>query len=121
MYLPGNRGFDYYLGIPYSDDMGSGRVTPCKNETVIDAYGSFAATDRQLIRKKEAGWQDYVDAGFVLEDDEEDIEKGGDPAGNFLPLVYQEHNSGKLNTTILEQVESHAAAFLSTSLLNTQY
>ena len=27
--MPGSRGFDYYLGIPYSDDMGAGRFTPC--------------------------------------------------------------------------------------------
>ena len=25
-YLPGNQGFDFYLGIPYSDDMGAGKL-----------------------------------------------------------------------------------------------
>ena len=29
MYLPHNRGFDEYLGIPFSDDMGTARRTPC--------------------------------------------------------------------------------------------
>ena len=29
VFMPGSRGFDYYLGIPYSDDMGAGRFTPC--------------------------------------------------------------------------------------------
>ena len=29
MFLPGARGFDTYLGIPYSDDMGQARRSPC--------------------------------------------------------------------------------------------
>ena len=29
MYLPAARGFDEYLGIPFSDDMGAGRYSPC--------------------------------------------------------------------------------------------
>lgn len=32
MYLPGARGFDTYMGIPYSDDMGEARRTPCPGE-----------------------------------------------------------------------------------------
>ena len=28
-YLPAARGFDSYLGIPYSDDMGQARASPC--------------------------------------------------------------------------------------------
>ena len=34
MFLPTARGFDEYLGIPFSDDMGEGRRTSCDNETV---------------------------------------------------------------------------------------
>lgn len=29
MFLPAARGFDTYMGIPYSDDMGEARRTPC--------------------------------------------------------------------------------------------
>jgi len=29
VYLPGSRGFDSYLGLPYSDDMGLARATAC--------------------------------------------------------------------------------------------
>ena len=29
MFLPAARGFDRYLGIPYSADMGDARATPC--------------------------------------------------------------------------------------------
>ena len=32
MFLPGARGFDTYMGIPYSDDMGEARRTPCPGE-----------------------------------------------------------------------------------------
>eukprot|EP00005_Dracoamoeba_jomungandri_P006460 CAMPEP_0174261264 /NCGR_PEP_ID=MMETSP0439-20130205/11332_1 /TAXON_ID=0 /ORGANISM="Stereomyxa ramosa, Strain Chinc5" /LENGTH=393 /DNA_ID=CAMNT_0015345717 /DNA_START=306 /DNA_END=1484 /DNA_ORIENTATION=+ len=35
-YLPGSRGFDYYLGIPYSADMGTfARVTGCANSSSV--------------------------------------------------------------------------------------
>lgn len=34
MFLPTSRGFDYYLGIPYSDDMGEARATPCSGDGV---------------------------------------------------------------------------------------
>ena len=30
MYLPASRGFDRYLGIPYSDDMGEAKASECK-------------------------------------------------------------------------------------------
>lgn len=85
-YLPGSRGFDYYLGIPYSDDMGEARASSCnKSHDDSKVQGDNAAWMRQLY--EEAG---YVDAS---------IEGGGDPAGSFLPLVYQEFNK----TQILEQ------------------
>lgn len=37
MFLPAARGFDYYLGIPFSDDMGEGRRTSCSNYTADQA------------------------------------------------------------------------------------
>jgi arylsulfatase A len=39
MFLPGARGFDTYLGIPYSDDMGSARRSPCPGQKVCPADG----------------------------------------------------------------------------------
>merc|ERR1719408_1060752 len=38
-YLPGSRGFDYYLGIPYSDDMGKARATSCNKNEDVSALG----------------------------------------------------------------------------------
>ena len=32
MFLPAARGFDYYLGIPCSDDMGSAARSPCLDD-----------------------------------------------------------------------------------------
>lgn len=86
-YLPGSRGFDYYLGIPYSDDMGEARASSCKqgDDDIAARHGSDAGWMREMY--EEAG---YVDAT---------VEGTGDPAGNFLPLVYQKFNQ----TTILEQ------------------
>ena len=31
--LPASRGFDEYLGIPFSDDMGLGRASKCPPDT----------------------------------------------------------------------------------------
>eukprot|EP01050_Picozoa_sp_SAG11_P018724 SAG11_NODE_2877_length_2879_cov_1.997122_2_plen_331_part_00 len=39
MYLPAARGFDEYLGIPYSDDMGLARRTPCRGKYPADVSG----------------------------------------------------------------------------------
>lgn len=85
-YLPGSRGFDYYLGIPYSDDMGKARATSCnKSEEEVGTDFGEASWMRQL----------YEEAGFV----DSSVEGLGDPAEDFLPLVYQEMNK----TTIVEQ------------------
>merc|ERR1719420_524354 len=40
-YLPGSRGFDYYLGIPYSDDMGGARASTCNKTTQSKAANTF--------------------------------------------------------------------------------
>ena len=75
--------------------MGAGRVTPCKNETVVEADGSVAQAEQErvLMRKVEADWESYKESGYVLEGDEGGLEQG-----------YQEHtDKGEINTTILEQ------------------
>lgn len=49
-FLPTKQGFDYYFGIPYSNDMGGGENPPLpllRNETVIDA-----PVDQSTITKK---------------------------------------------------------------------
>jgi arylsulfatase A len=86
-YLPGSRGFDYYLGIPYSDDMGKARATSCNKSQGVSASpnGDMGDWMRQL----------YEEAGYV----DTTVEDQSDPAGSFLPLVYQEF--GK--TKVLEQ------------------
>ena len=74
MFLPASRGFDRYLGIPYSADMGDARATPCvegQSERVVRGTYSAAA--------------------------------GGDPAALFLPLVEQTAAQPHANTTVLEQ------------------
>jgi arylsulfatase A len=86
-YLPGSRGFDYYLGIPYSDDMGSARATSCSKHG--DVAAQRGNPDGQWMR------QLYEEAGYV----NKAVEDTEDPAADFLPLVYQE---GK-KTWILEQ------------------
>jgi arylsulfatase A len=79
VYLPLNRGFDYYLGIPYSEDMGDGVASTCPSSD-----GAFDG-----------------DSGSVntSSTDIDDDQVSYDPAGYYLPLVYQDRNE----TTVLEQ------------------
>jgi arylsulfatase A len=77
-YLPGNQGFDYYLGIPYSDDMGNGKYSTCSSSSHDTTKREFSTTRQQA-----------TDSGT----------KHGDPAGLYLPLVYQKFN----RTSIIEQ------------------
>ena len=93
MFLPGSRGFDSWLGIPYSDDMGGGRATPCANvqRPVHRVDG---------LRRHDGWYDDYCQDGWCHISDG----KGNDPAATYLPLVHQSHDpGGALNTTVLEQ------------------
>jgi len=54
MYLPAAHGFDYYLGIPYSDDMGEARATPCSAD---DKPGTAAV--RKDDSEEVANWEMY--------------------------------------------------------------
>ena len=90
MYLPANRGFDEYLGIPYSDDMGSAYTTPCEGEEERDVDHDAQQWD----------CQSYADARYLHPDDKcSQLEDDPDPAGKHLPLVHQADG----HTTILEQ------------------
>jgi hypothetical protein len=114
MYLPGARGFDEYLGIPYSDDMGEARTTPCQSDGDAsssetpqarqrrEAAAAFANVYKRKANSFEELWQQYIDAGFAPA-----AATAGpphDPAGDFLPLVHQAAaGNGVVNTTVLEQ------------------
>jgi len=94
-YLPGARGFDTYLGIPYSDDMGTARATVCGNSTSTKNIYDTHHFDPRAWRG------DYCKAGYCACADENDQD---DPAGKHLPLVYQVREAdGTMNTTVLEQ------------------
>ena len=81
-YLPGNAGFDFYLGIPYSADMGDARATPC----------SSAQRHTRTIQGAEYGQQSGDRSGAPP-----------DKASLFLPLVHQSPGLEHSNTTVLEQ------------------
>ena len=76
----GNQGFDYYLGIPYSDDMGDGKYSTCSSSSSQDDSKTTSSTTTKQARDSR-------------------INPVGDPAGLYLPLVYQKFN----RTRIIEQ------------------
>uniref|UniRef100_A0A6V2EEX6 Sulfatase N-terminal domain-containing protein n=1 Tax=Ditylum brightwellii TaxID=49249 RepID=A0A6V2EEX6_9STRA len=101
IYLPGNRGFDYYLGIPYSDDMGDGVESSC------------SAEQQEEGKEAEMSWSDvdtfsseemYRAGGFfeaLMTEGVDPLETNDDDlGGKWLPLVYQAPNQP---TRILEQ------------------
>ena len=93
MFLPGNRGFDEWLGIPYSDDMGGGRATKCNSKVGVKSDS--------LAKPHEQWYKEYCGEGWCHESDR----PSSDPAATYLPLVLQTHSmsGGKVNTTVLEQ------------------
>ncbi len=98
IYLPGNHGFDYYLGIPFSDDMGNGYASPCSPQEEMKQQAAEPTNDTATSR---GGWdacEQYRDLGH-LSSNQTCQATLDDPAGQWLPLVYQKHNV----TTILEQ------------------
>ena len=106
MFLPGARGFDTYLGIPYSDDMGEARRTPCPGHK-----------QQECAQATKILPSDYK---YTLEDDVhgtlENLEDLNTRAhGDYSPLVFQSGGVSSTpgavtktgayakNTTILEQ------------------
>eukprot|EP00049_Salpingoeca_infusionum_P011944 m.211287 g.211287 ORF g.211287 m.211287 type:complete len:604 (+) comp15059_c2_seq2:233-2044(+) len=130
VYLPANHGFDKYLGIPYSDDMGYARITPCNAtshshiQSYFNANKVTADTKRRWYKNS---WLPYVQHNMTLptdipfpdmvndadgvESSENGVEAAlrvasapSDPAQTYLPLVEQQRNSsGKVETKVLEQ------------------
>jgi arylsulfatase A-like enzyme len=118
VYLPGNRGFDYYLGIPYSDDMGNGVASTCpawmeeddKSSTMNANIPSRTDGDDDTTREASMWSKELYQAKGFLQAASTTINKDSntnaqyvlnddDPAGRHLPLVYQEFNK----TQIVEQ------------------
>lgn len=105
MYLPAARGFDEYLGIPYSDDMGEARATACASNASATGTAALAAhwdsVYAQPAHSSAALWQQYVNGNFAPHDEPASPH---DPAGDFLPLVAQTAAAnGHTNTTVVEQ------------------
>eukprot|EP01043_Picozoa_sp_COSAG02_P019339 COSAG02_NODE_926_length_15856_cov_13.975566_17_plen_278_part_00 len=99
MYLPAARGFDEYLGIPYSDDMGYARRTPCSSKYSTD----FSSTTSSSLQPDEYV---YTEDDNVHGDDPEDLislnAQLQDARHGMLPLVYQTggvSSSGTYNQT----------------------
>ena len=121
-YLPAARGFDSYLGVPYSVDMGQARATSCSASGMRRAPGEHAAPpaaahggahgeeeedpwgESRDERRGGALWDalhPYMASGLAprLKPSERD-----DPGGKVLPLVSQTRAAdGTVNTTVLEQ------------------
>lgn len=89
VYLPHNRGFDQYLGIPFSVDMGQGRASACGS-------AEPGVSCKEAVTDGDWGEQQYRDMGYLG-----DAELGGDrdPGELWTPLVFQE----KGMTHVLEQ------------------
>jgi arylsulfatase A len=110
MFLPGARGFDTYMGIPYSDDMGKAARSPCPGQ---QQCGGGAGAGRSEVVEPSS----YV---YTLEDDVHGTAENladlnsRDPA-DLTPLVFQaggvpstpgaQTKTGAYagNTTILQQ------------------
>jgi arylsulfatase A len=106
VYLPANRGFDFYLGIPFSDDMGIGRQSQCSDNK---------DSRSREVGPREAGMSDdyenadiwagrdmYEALGLLETRPNFPIEnefKLTDIGTKWLPLVHQANNE----TRILEQ------------------
>ena len=67
-YLPAARGFDEYLGIPYSDDMGKAKTSPCGGHGPSAVRGGASHDDFESYG---AYWSD-AERGWWRD--------GGDPA-----------------------------------------
>jgi arylsulfatase A len=108
MFLPGARGFDTYLGIPYSDDMGQARRTPCPKQ---DLCGETALPPSEYVYTLEDG----VHGGSLENLDDLNIHSTMGGAPDLTPLVFQsggvfstphainETGAYAKNTTVLEQ------------------
>jgi len=84
IYLPGSNGFDEYLGIPFSDDMGAGKYTAC-NYTEANSKESCNPLVGTFDPSKLYPWMESTN----LDDD----------GVKYIPLLHQVYNI----TTVVEQ------------------
>lgn len=101
VYLPGNRGFDHYLGIPFSDDMGHAWMSECPGAEDEDHR---EAKKRSKQEKEPWSSREMYDVLGLLDANSDDAtqapnRKFKDKGTKWLPLVHQAFNK----TTILEQ------------------
>lgn len=101
-YLPAARGFDSYLGIPYSDDMGEARASPCDHPGGARGTSGFSKRPGGSRSAVLDAMGPYVEAGLTPPPS---AAEKNDPAGDFLPLVSQRKDpaTGKVATEVLEQ------------------
>ncbi|OEU21348.1 alkaline phosphatase-like protein [Fragilariopsis cylindrus CCMP1102] len=127
VYLPGSRGFDYYLGIPFSDDMGIGRESTCpaeqftKEETVspidekfnLDTWSARHMYEEMGLMKARL----FTSSNDSIEKLQQDKDKP-DKGTKWLPLVYQEFNQTRIVeqpvdfTTLAEKYSNFATSFI---------
>ncbi|KAL3916177.1 MAG: hypothetical protein SGILL_005299 [Bacillariaceae sp.] len=106
VYLPGNRGFDHYLGIPFSDDMGHAWMSECPRS---DEKNEDPQKDEPGSKREAEAWSSramYDALGLLdvrCDDARQDCATPNhqftDNGTKWLPLVHQAYNK----TTILEQ------------------
>eukprot|EP00055_Hartaetosiga_balthica_P000690 m.137228 g.137228 ORF g.137228 m.137228 type:complete len:580 (+) comp11468_c0_seq1:204-1943(+) len=106
MYLPLAHGFDTYLGIPYSDDMGEARRSGCNNAS---DHGMYSQPNKSKAKRARDAILSYAEGGFTRETDYVRMARGEidpeimDPAVDYLPLLYQYSNGTSNFTQVLEQ------------------
>ena len=132
MYLPASRGFDHYLGIPYSDDMGEAKASPCNTSytTHVDAPLLFSHEHcREMSARQDVptGIDNSDDVGYEHHSRLGEVPGRPPPFGEPpLPLLHQTavrpspkntspSSSGTVSesTTILEQPNTN----ISTTIL----
>ena len=125
VYLPGNRGFDYYLGIPFSDDMGVGWESSCPAErSTIDEMSpinkDFGEYDGWSARSMYEA-MGLMDAKSFADKDSKNPQEdvySDDMGTKWLPLVYQEFNQTRILeqpvdfTTLAEKYSNFATSFI---------
>ena len=101
VYLPGNRGFDYYLGIPYSDDQGDAIATRCgmSAESGPTKRASKESNGKSKTSPRIESRPSPRNGLLHNEDYSTGANQENDPAAYHLPLIYQQFN----RTIILEQ------------------
>jgi arylsulfatase A len=101
-YLPGNQGFDYYLGVPYAADMGNALYSSCPNKAVNDNLENqrqAKQTNQRDEQHQSTLWNpDFTiqSTNFNTDNESHPTPPNNDYAAFYIPLVYQEFNRTKI-------------------------